>query len=117
MPRKLLLYRLRTLIVVALTWILFSVVFYFNLIKNGNDLGVHVSFDQFAFAFGIIGLLIAAILIFFLKPAFYHQPTWLAILLKLVIAFILFFVIILFDSKYQAAMKKVAQADSKLQLL
>lgn len=93
MPRKLLLYRLRTLIVVALTWILFSVVFYFNLIKNGNDLGVHVSFDQFAFAFGIIGLLIAAILIFFLKPAFYHQPTWLAILLKLVIAFILFFVI------------------------
>jgi hypothetical protein len=31
--------------------------------------------------------------------------------------FILFFVIILFDSKYQAAMKKVAQPDSKLQVL
>jgi adenylate cyclase len=93
MPRKLLLYRLRTLVVTSLIWVLFSVVFYFNLIKNGNDLGVHVTFYQFALAFGIIGLLITSILIFSLKPAFYHQPTWFAIVLKLVIAFLLFFVI------------------------
>lgn len=93
MPRKLLLYRLRTLLVVSLIWVLFSIVFFFNLIRPGNDLGVHVSIYQFAFTFGIIGFLITAILIFYLKPAFYHQPVWFAIILKLVITFLLFFVI------------------------
>lgn len=93
MPRKLLLYRLRTLVVISLIWVLFSLVFYFNLIRNGNDLGVHVSFYQFGFTFGLIGLLISGILIFFLKPAFYHQPLWFSILVKLIITFLLFFVI------------------------
>lgn len=93
MPRKLLLYRLRTLIVISLIWVLFSVVFYFNLIRNGNDLGVHVSFYQFALAFGLIGFFISGILIFYLKPAFYQLPLWLSILTKLVITFLLFFVI------------------------
>jgi len=73
--------------------VLFSIVFFFNLIRPGNDLGVHVSIYQFAFTFGIIGFLITAILIFYLKPAFYDQPVWLAIVIKLVITFLLFFVI------------------------
>ena len=93
MPRKLLFYRLRTLLVVSLIWVLFSIVFFFNLIRPGNDLGVHVSIYQFAFTFGIIGLIITAILIFYLKPAFHHQPAWFAIMIKLVITFLLFFVI------------------------
>jgi adenylate cyclase len=93
MPRKLFLYRLRTLVVISLIWVLFSIVFFFNLIRQGNDLGVHVSIYQFALTFGIIGFLITAILIFYLKPAFSHQPAWIAIAVKLVITFILFFVI------------------------
>lgn len=93
MPRKLLLYRLRTLVVISLIWVLFGIVFFFNLIRPGNDLGVHVSLYQFALTFGIIGFIITAILIFYLKPAFYHQPVWLAIVLKLIITFLLFFVI------------------------
>jgi adenylate cyclase len=84
---------LRTLVVISLIWVLFSIVFYFNLIRAGNDLGVHVSFYQFAFTFGIIGFIITAILIFYLKPAFSHQPAWFAIVVKLVITFLLFFVI------------------------
>ncbi|MGZ3845067.1 MAG: adenylate/guanylate cyclase domain-containing protein [Flavisolibacter sp.] len=93
MPRKLLLYRLRTLLVISLIWVLIGIVFFFNLIREGNDLGVRVSIYQFAFTFGIIGLLITAILIFFLKPAFYHQPIWFSIIVKLVTTFLLFFVI------------------------
>jgi len=93
MPRKLLLYRLRTLLTISLIWVLFSIVFFFNLIRQGNDLGVHVSIYQFALTFGIIGLLITAALIFFLKPAFHHQPVWYAIIVKLVITFLLFFII------------------------
>ena len=79
--------------VISLIWVLFSIVFYFNLIKDGNDLGVQVSLYQFAFTFGIIGCIISATLIFFLKPAFHHQPVWLAIVIKLFITFLLFFII------------------------
>lgn len=93
MPRKLLLYRLRTLLVISLIWVLFSLVFFFNLIRPSNDLAVHVSLYQFALTFGVIGFIITAILIFYLKPAFYHQPVWFAMVLKLVITFALFFVI------------------------
>jgi adenylate cyclase len=93
MPRKLFLYRLRTLFGITLLWLLVSFVFYFNLIKGGNDLGVRVSIYQFAFTWGIIGLIISTILIFYLKPAFYSQPVWLAILIKLAITVALFFVI------------------------
>src|SRR5690349_21856955 len=96
MPRKLLLYRLRTLVVISLIWVLFSIVFYYNLIRPSNDLGVRVSIYQFAFTFGIIGFIISAILIFYLKPAFYRQPVWVAIIAKLLITFLLFFVISFF---------------------
>ena len=96
MPRRLFLYRLRTLAVISLIWILFGIVFYLNLIKQGNDLGILVSMPQFCFIFGIIGCIITAILLFYLKPAFYHQPVWLSIILKLVITLILFFVISFF---------------------
>lgn len=93
MPRKLLLYRLRTLVVISFIWVLFSIVFYFNLIKGGNDLGVDVNLYQFALTFGIIGFIISAILIFYLKPAFYYQPVWVAIIIKMVIILLLFFLI------------------------
>lgn len=60
----------------------------------GNDLGVRISLLQFGFTFGIIGFIISAIHIFFLKPAFNHQPVWLATLIKLVLTVFLFFVIV-----------------------
>jgi adenylate cyclase len=93
MPRKLLNYRLRTLVVISLIWILFGIVFFFNLIRQGNDLGVHVSIYQFSFAFGIIGFIISGILIFYLKPAFNHQPVLFAIIVKMAITILMFFVI------------------------
>jgi adenylate cyclase len=93
MPRKLLYYRLRTLAVVSLLWVLFGMVFFANLIKPTNDLGVSVNLLQFSFTFGIIGLIITAILIFYLKPAFSHYPIWLSIMIKLAITLLLFFVI------------------------
>src|SRR5215208_5613811 len=93
MPRRLLYYRLRTLAVISLIWVIFGVVFYANLIRPTNDLGVRVDLFQFSFTFGIIGLIITSILIFYLKPAFNHQPVWFAIVVKLSITIILFFVI------------------------
>jgi adenylate cyclase len=93
MPRLLLYHKLRTLVIISLIWLLLGFIYYINLIKPSNDLGVRVSLLQFSIAFGIIGLLISAILIFYLKPAFNHLPIWLAIIIKLIITLILFFVI------------------------
>jgi adenylate cyclase len=93
MPPKLLYYRLRTLFAISLMWIVFGIVFFENLIRSGNDLGVHISLPQFSFVFGLIGFFISAILIFYLKPAFNHQPVWLSSLYKLVINLFIFVVI------------------------
>jgi adenylate cyclase len=93
MPRKLLLYRLRTLGVISLIWIIFGIVFFFNLIRPGNDIGVHVSLLRFCITFGVIGFIITGCLIFYLKPAFYHQPVWISTLVKMAITFLLFFLI------------------------
>lgn len=93
MPTRLFYFRLRTLLVVSLIWVLFGIVFFINLIKPGNDLGVRVSLLEFSLVFWIVGMIITAVLIFYLKPAFNHQPVWLSIILKLLITLVLFFVI------------------------
>jgi adenylate cyclase len=96
MPKKLLYYRLRTLAAVSLIWVIFGMVFYTNLIKPTNDLGVSVNLAQFSFTFGIIGFIITALLIFYLKPAFNHLPVWSALVVKVLITFLLFFIIAFF---------------------
>jgi adenylate cyclase len=93
MPRKLLWYRLKTLIIISLIWILFGVVFFENLVSRSNDLGVQVSLFRFALIFGIIGFIITGTLIFFLKPAFNHLPLWLSLVIKLGITLLLYLVI------------------------
>ncbi|HEU4471308.1 MAG TPA: adenylate/guanylate cyclase domain-containing protein [Flavisolibacter sp.] len=93
MPRKLFFYRLRTLAAISLVWIVFGVVFFINLVKPSNDLGVEVSLFQFCLTFGLAGFIISAALIYVLKPAFNHQPVWLAIILKLAFTLLLFFLI------------------------
>ena len=93
MPQKLLLYRLRVLVFISLIWIVFGVVFFENLVRTSNDLGVQISLFRFALVFGVVGFIITGILIFYLKPAFNHQPVWLSLILKLVITLLLFVLI------------------------
>ncbi len=93
MPKKLLFYRLRLLLSISVIWIVFGIVFFENLIRPGNDLGIDVSLPQFVVAFGIIGFLITGVLVFFLKPAFNHHPVWLSSLFKLLINLFIFILI------------------------
>ncbi|TCZ69886.1 adenylate/guanylate cyclase domain-containing protein [Flaviaesturariibacter aridisoli] len=93
MPRRLLYLHLRSLVLISLIWIIFGVVFFENLIRNCNDLGVRVELYQFSIAFGLIGAIISAVIIFYLKPAFSHHPVWRASLYKLLITLVLFFFI------------------------
>ncbi len=96
MPTRLFYYRLRTLVSISLVWVIFGMVFFVNLIRPTNDLGVRVTLVEFAFTFGIIGLVINAVLIFYLKPAFNHLPAWLSLIIKLLLTILLFFVIAFF---------------------
>ncbi|WP_345256928.1 adenylate/guanylate cyclase domain-containing protein [Flaviaesturariibacter amylovorans] len=93
MPRRLLYLHLRSLAMISLIWVLFGVVFFENLIRNCNDLGVRVNLYQFSVAFGLIGALITGTMIFYLKPAFSHHPVWRASMYKLLFTLVLFFVI------------------------
>jgi adenylate cyclase len=93
MPRRLLYYRLQILVVISLIWVVFGIVFYANLIRPGNDLGVRVTLFKFCFTFGIIGMIITAILLFQLKDAFTHISVGIASLYKLVIILLLFVII------------------------
>lgn len=93
MPRKLLYYRLRTLLTISIIWIVFGIVFFENLIQRGNDLSVQVTLLQFSITFGIIGFLISGILIFVLKPAFNHLPVWLSSIIKLLVNLFIFILI------------------------
>jgi adenylate cyclase len=93
MPRKLFYYRLQTVVVISLIWVVFGIVFYENLIRTTNDLGVNVNLLQFCVTFGVIGFIISCILTFSLKPAFNHQPVGMASIYKLIITLMLFFVI------------------------
>jgi adenylate cyclase len=95
MPRKLFYYRLRTLFAVSGIWLLSGFVFYENLFQVKNDLGIEINFFQFSITFGIIGLIITAALIFFLKPAFNHYPVWVSSLIKLGLTLLIFVIIIL----------------------
>jgi adenylate cyclase len=71
-------------------------VFFENLINSGNDLGVKISLFNFAFTFGLIGFFINAIEIFYLRPAFNHQPVWLSSIIKLVMTLLMFVLIAFF---------------------
>jgi adenylate cyclase len=93
MPRRLLYLHLRSLVMISLIWVIFGIVFFENLIRNCNDLGVHVNLYQFAVAFGLIGAIITGTMIFYLKPSFSHHAVWKASLYKLLFTLVLFFVI------------------------
>jgi adenylate cyclase len=90
---RLIYFKMRTLIAISLIWMIFGVVFFYNLIDVKNDLGVKVSLLRFLIVFGIIGFLVTATLIFYLKFAFNHYPLWIGMLIKLALMFCLFILI------------------------
>ncbi len=92
MPRRLLIYRFRSLLAISVIWIFFGLIFFENLIHVNNDLGVRVSLWQFAIVLGSMGFVICGALIFYLKPAFNHLPVWASVILKILITFGIFLV-------------------------
>lgn len=71
----------------------FGFIFFFNQVDLANDLGVRVSLLRFSIVFAIIGFIITATLVFYLKNAFSRYPLWIGIVIKMVLMFFLFIVL------------------------
>jgi adenylate cyclase len=91
--RRLIDYRLRVLATISVIWVVFAFLFLYNIILIEKELVKQRSLLLFSLAFAIIGFVVSASLVFYLKSAFRHYPLWLSILIKLGMAFLLFVII------------------------
>jgi adenylate cyclase len=91
--KRILYYRLRVLINITIIWVVFAFLFLYNIILIERDLVTHRSLLLFSLAFAIIGFVVAATLLFYLKYAFPHYPLWISITLKMMLTFALFVII------------------------
>ena len=91
--RRVILYKLRVLINISIIWVLFSFIFLYNILSIEKDLLTNRSLILFSLAFAIIGFIISAALVFYLKNAFYHYPLWLSALIKMALTFFLFVIV------------------------
>lgn len=91
--RRILQYRLVILANISIIWVVFAFLFLYNIILiDKKDLKGH-SLIIFSFAFAIIGFIVSAALVFYLKTAFRHYPLWISVILKMTLAFGLFLII------------------------
>src|SRR4030095_989456 len=91
--RRIINYKLTILLNMSVIWVIFAFLFLYNIILIEKELVTGRSLLLFSLAFAIIGFVVSAVLVFFLKKAFRHYPFWLSILMKMLLAFGLFLLI------------------------
>jgi adenylate cyclase len=93
MPSKrVFLYRLYLVLNIAIIWVLFGLIFLYNIVEVDKELAKRrLSF--FALGFAIIGFIVGGAEAFFLKNAFRKLPIWLSTLLRMALTFLLFFLV------------------------
>lgn len=91
--RRILQYRLLILLNISIIWVIFAFLFLYNiLLIEKKELKGH-SLIIFSIAFAIIGFIVSAALVFYLKTAFRHYPLWVSVILKMFLALGLFLLI------------------------
>ena len=91
--RRIINYRLIVLANISIIWVVFAFLFLYNIILiDRKELRGH-SLIIFSLAFAIIGFIVSAALVFYLKNAFRHYPFWISVILKMSLTFGLFLLI------------------------
>jgi len=90
---RIVIYRLRVLINIVLIWVVFAFLFLYNIILIDKGLVTHRSLIIFSLAFAIIGFIVSASLLFYLRHAFRWYPFWLSVTVKMLLTFGLFVLI------------------------
>src|SRR5688572_2141436 len=93
LSRRMLYYKLQMLFNISIIWVVFAFLFLYNVILIEKSLVTGRNLLLFSLAFAIIGFVVAAALVFYLKNAFHKYPLWLSVVLKMVITFFIFIVV------------------------
>ncbi|HEV7332888.1 MAG TPA: adenylate/guanylate cyclase domain-containing protein [Flavisolibacter sp.] len=88
--KKAFLYRLYLVTVIAIIWVLFSILMLYNIVEVDKELLRTRRLSYFSLAFAIIGFIVAGAEAFYLKNAFRRFPLWLSTILRMTLTFFLF---------------------------
>ncbi len=91
--RKIVYYKLAVLVNISIIWVVFAFLFLYNIILIEKELVTGRSLLLFSVAFAVIGFVVSASLVFYLKGAFRHYPLWASVLIKMAVTFGLFILI------------------------
>ena len=82
-------YRLYIVLNIVIIWIIFSLIFLYNIVEIDREVLEKRRLSFFTLAFAIIGLIVASAEAFFLKNIFRKSPIWLSTILRMTLTFIL----------------------------
>jgi adenylate cyclase len=91
--RRIVYYKLAVLVNISIIWVVFAFLFLYNIILIEKELVTGRSLLLFSVAFAVIGFVVSATLVFYLKGAFRHYPLWASVLIKMAVTFGLFILI------------------------
>ncbi len=91
--RRVFLYRLYIVFNIAIIWVLFSIIFLYNIVEVNREVLESRKLITFSLAFAAIGFIVAGAEAFFLKNAFRRYPMWLSTILRMTLTFILFLLV------------------------
>jgi adenylate cyclase len=91
--KRVFLYRLYLVLNIAVIWVLFSLIFLYNIVEVDKEVLEARRLSFFILAFAIIGFIVGGAEAFFLKDAFRKLPIWLSTVLRMTLTFLLFLVV------------------------
>ena len=93
MFRRIFFYRLFLVFNIAIVWVLFSILFLYNIVQVDKALLETRRLSFFSLAFAAIGIIVVGAEAFYLKNAFHRFPLWLSTILRMTLTFVLFLVV------------------------
>ena len=93
MLRRIFFYRLYLVFNIAFIWVLFSLLFLYNIVEVDKNLLETRRLSFFSLAFAVIGIIVVSAEAFYLKNAFHRFPLWLSTILRMSLTFVLFLIV------------------------
>lgn len=93
LARRVLFYRLYLVLNIAIIWVLFSLLFLYNIVEVDKEVLATRRLSFFSLAFAMVGIIVAGAEAFLLKNIFRRLPIWLSTILRMTLTFILFLIV------------------------
>lgn len=91
--KRIFFYRLYLVVNIAIIWVIFSLIFLYNIIEVDKTELEKRRLIFFSLAFAIIGLIVGSAEAFFLKNMFRKLPIWLSTILRMTVTFLIFLLV------------------------